>query len=66
MVSLELKETLVQRERGESLVYQGPGVRMVLRGQRVVLGPQVNLDQLDLLEIRENLASLAFLDIRED
>lgn len=46
--------------------YQDQGVRMVQRGQRVALGPQVNSDQSDSLEIRENLVYLDFLDILED
>lgn len=63
MVFLELRVILVQKERGARLAYQDPGARMVQRGQRVVLDPLVNLDPLDLLERRENLVCLDFLDI---
>lgn len=65
MVSLVLRVILVQKERGARLVYQDPGERMAQRGQRVVLDPLVNLDHLVLLERRENLVFLDFLDIPE-
>lgn len=44
MVSLELREILVPRERGVSLEYRGPEERMVQRGQRVVSDPLVRSD----------------------
>lgn len=66
MVSQELKEILVPRERGVSLAYPDPEERMVQRGQRVASDPLVRLDQLDLLERRVNLVYLDFLDILED
>lgn len=54
MVSQELKEILVPRERGVSLECQGPEERTVQRGQRVASDPLVRLDQLDWLERRVN------------
>lgn len=66
MVSLELREISVPRERGVSLECQGPEERMVLRGQRVASGPLASSDHLDWLERRVNLVYLDFLDIPED
>lgn len=47
MVSLELREILVPREKGVSLEYQDPEERMVQKGQRVASDPPARLDQLD-------------------
>lgn len=66
MVSLELREILVPRERGVKLEYQDQGVRTVQRVQRVALDLLVKLDQLDLSERRVNLVYPDFLDILED
>lgn len=66
MVSLELREILVPRERGVRLEYQGPEERTVQRGQRVASDLLVRSDQLDCLERRVNLVYLDFLDILED
>lgn len=66
MVSLELREILVSRERGVSLECQGPEERTVQRGQRVASDPPVSSDHLDWLERRVNLVYLDFLDIPED
>lgn len=65
MVSLELRAILVQKERGERLVYQDQGARTAQRGLRVALDPPVNSDHSDQLERRENLVYLDFLDIPE-
>lgn len=55
MVSLELREILVPRERGVRLEYQGPEERTVQRDQRVASDLLVRSDQLDCLEKRVNL-----------
>lgn len=66
MVSLESKEILAARERGESWEYQDPEERMVQRGRRVASDPPVSSDQSDSLERRVNLVFLDSLDILED
>lgn len=66
MVSLELREISVPRERGVRLEYQDQGVRTVQRVQRVALDLLVKLDHSDLLERRVNLVYLDFPDILED
>lgn len=66
MVSLELREILVSRERGASLECQDPGERTVQRGQRVASDPLVRSDHLVSLERRVNLVYQDFLDILED
>lgn len=47
MVSLELREILVPREKGVRLEYQDPEERMVQKGQRVALDPPARSDHLD-------------------
>ncbi|TNN45783.1 Collagen alpha-1(V) chain [Liparis tanakae] len=66
MVSLELRETLVSRERGASLECPGPEERTAPRGQRVASDPPVSSDHSDWLERRVNLVFLDFLDIPGD
>lgn len=66
MVSLELREILVSRERGASLECQGPEERTAPRGQRVASDPPVSSDHSDWLERRVNLVFLDFLDIPGD
>lgn len=66
MVSQELREILVPREKGERLEFQDPEERTVPRGRRVELDPLVSSDLLDPLERRVNLVYLEFLDILED
>lgn len=47
MASLELKETLVPKEKEVSSGFPGPEEKMVQRGQRVVLDLLVSSDLLD-------------------
>lgn len=66
MVSLESREILVPRERGENSECPAPEERTDPRGRRVVSDPLVSSGHSDWSERRVNLASLDFLAILED
>jgi len=66
MASLESREILGPRERGERRACPAPGEKMALRVRRGVSDHLVSSDQSDWWERRVNLVFLAFLVILAD